>query len=218
MTHGVLLVEDDESTRARLARAVDEHPDLEVVAQVGTFAEGSQQLRRLAPDVLLVDVGLPDGSGIRLIREARLLSADTQSMVITVFADEQRVMEAIEAGARGYLLKDASPERVADAVLQLLAGGSPISAPIARHLLRHFQTPPQAPLPDSERPHLSERELEVLALLAKGFRYQEIAELLEITGHTVTTHIRRIYRKLEVHSRSQAIYEAANLGLLELGD
>jgi DNA-binding NarL/FixJ family response regulator len=144
-------------------------------------------------------------------------------MVITVFADEKRVMEAVEAGARGYLLKDASSERVAEAVLQLLAGGSPISAPIARYLLRHFQTPPDesqsaAPIPDVERPHLSEREHEVLGLLAKGFRYQEIAELLEITGHTVTTHIRRIYRKLEVHSRSQAIYEAANLGLLELGD
>jgi DNA-binding NarL/FixJ family response regulator len=221
VTHGVLLVEDDPSTRARLAGAVAAHPDLEVLGEAGTFADGSRLLRRLAPDVLLVDVGLPDGSGIRLIREARLLSADTQSMVITVFADEKCVMEAIEAGARGYLLKDAAPARVADAVLQLIAGGSPISAPIARHLLRRFQDAAEAAPPDAEAaggPHLSEREREVLALLAKGFRYQEIADLLHVSGHTVTTHIRRIYRKLEVNSRSQAVYEAANLGLLDLGD
>jgi DNA-binding NarL/FixJ family response regulator len=221
MPHTVLIVEDDEPTRARLAEAVGAHPELEVVGRAGCYAEGARLLRSTAPDVLLVDLGLPDASGARLIRETRALSADTRVMVITVFADERHVMEAVEAGARGYLLKDGSAEYVARSILELISGSSPISPAIARHLLNRFQARAQAEesvTPDRAAPQLTEREREVLSLLAKGFTFEEISRLLGISAHTVTTHVRHIYRKLEVGSRSQAVYEAVSLGLLRLDD
>jgi DNA-binding NarL/FixJ family response regulator len=216
--HTVLIVEDDDHTRCHLMEAVDGAPELRVVGSVGSLAEGRLRLRAEAPDVMLVDLGLPDGSGIELIEEARRLSADTQVLVITVFGDEKSVLSAIEAGARGYLLKDGEPADVCAAVEQLLAGGSPISPAIARHLLRRFQADvPDAPAaPDV--PHLSAREAEVLGLVVKGFTFPEIAARLSISAHTVTTHVRRIYRKLEVRSRSEAVYEAMNLGIVKPGD
>ena len=223
MSHSVLIVEDDAPTRARLAAAVAAHPELEVVGEAGDFASGLEQLRGTLPDVLLVDIGLPDASGVRLISAARQISEVTQAMVITVFADEKHVIEAIEAGARGYLLKDGSADYVASSILQLVSGGSPISAPIARHLLRRFQPAREhadhaADPESSPGPNFTPREHEVLRLLAKGFSYEEIANLLGITSHTVKSHVRHIYGKLEVGSRGQAVYEAANLGLLDLGD
>lgn len=227
MAQSVLIVEDDAPTRARIAAAVDAHPDLRVAGEAGDFAGGLAALRPTPPEVLLVDLGLPDRSGVRLIQATRELSPDTQVMVITVFADEKHVMQAIEAGARGYLLKDGSASYVARSILQLLRGGSPISAPIARYLLQRFQhqpvhdasaEPAGEAAADGPRPGLTPREHEVLRLLAKGFTFDEIAGLLEISPHTVQSHVRHIYRKLEVGSRSQAVYEAASLGILDLGD
>ena len=226
MPHTVLIVEDDVPTRARLAAAIDAHPALQLVGEAGDFASGYAALCAHAPDVVLVDLGLPDESGVALIRAARRHSPTTQSMVITVFADERHVIEAIEAGARGYLLKDGSASYVARSILELVAGGSPISAPIARHVLRRLQSPAEpggvesgvsaAAAARDAAPALTPREHEVLHLLAKGFTYEEIARLLAVSAHTVTTHVRHIYGKLEVGSRSQAVYEAANLGLLDL--
>ena len=164
---------------------------------------------------LLVDLGLPDGSGIELIREARQVSPATQMLVITVFADEQHVMEAIEAGAHGYLLKDGSSDYIARSIAELLAGGAPISPPIARYLLRRFQLQSQPALARAA-PMLTAREREILSLVARGFKVPEIGELLQISGHTVTTHVLHLYRKLEVNSRSEAIYEAVHLGLIDL--
>jgi DNA-binding NarL/FixJ family response regulator len=211
----VLVVEDDAPTRARLARAVLADERLRLAGAAGTAREGVDLLGREAPDVLLVDLGLPDGSGIDLIRVARQLSADTQAMVITVFGDEKTVVEAIEAGARGYLLKDGSEAEIAAAIQELLAGGCPISPQIARHLLRRFQ---DAPAPSVPAPALSEREREVLDLVVRGFTFAEIGQLLAISGHTVSTYVRRVYRKLEVRSRSEAVYEALQLGLVKVGE
>jgi DNA-binding NarL/FixJ family response regulator len=219
MAYTVLIVEDDAPTRTRLAEAVGAHPELRVVGQAGDFAGGLDLLRATVPDVLLVDLGLPDESGVRLIRAAREFGGETQAMVITVFADEKHVVEAIQAGAGGYLLKDGSAAYLARSILQLVAGGSPMSAPIARYLLRYFQAPEDAGDQRSPpAPRLTPREGEVLKLLAKGFTFDEIAGVLEISSHTVTTHVRHIYRKLQVSSRSEAVYEAASLGLIDLGD
>ena len=221
----ILIAEDDAPMRARLEDALAADPALEVAFSTGTLAEALAGLRRLVPDVLLVDLGLPDGSGLRLIREARQLMADAQILVVTVFGDEKSVIAAIEAGARGYLLKDSEPSDVCQAVRQLLTGGAPISPAIARHLLRRFQEPARPPDAASatrpggaagELPHLSKREVEVLELVVKGFTFPEIGSLLGITPHTVTTHVRRIYRKLEVRSRSEAAYEAVQLGLVDV--
>jgi len=207
------VVEDDGPTRARFARAVEADERLRLAGTAATAREGIEGLRREAPDVLLVDLGLPDRSGIDVIRAARQLSADTQAIVVTVFGDEKSVVGAIEAGARGYLLKDGSEAEIAAAILELHAGGSPISPQIARHLLRRFQEPEPAP---QGGPSLTEREHEILGAVVRGFTFSEIAGLLGISPHTVTTHVRHIYRKLEVRSRGEAVYEALALGLVKL--
>ncbi|MEW6269947.1 MAG: response regulator transcription factor [Thermodesulfobacteriota bacterium] len=215
MASTVLIVEDDPPTRKRLEAAVGAVPDLRVLASTGSAREARTALRS-APDVMLVDLGLPDGSGVDLIRDAQHVAAGTRSMVITVFADEEHVMDAIKAGAQGYLLKDGSADYIARSITELLAGGSPISPPIARYLLQSFrQDRPPATRAD-EAPILTARELEILTLVAKGFSVSEVGELLGIAARTVTTHVQHIYEKLEVSSRSQAIYEAVNLGLIDL--
>lgn len=141
-------------------------------------------------------------------------------MVVTVFADEAHVVAALEAGASGYLLKDGSAEYIADSITQMLAGGSPISTSIARYLLRRFRDTPDA-APDGKRgendaPRLTARESDVLELVAKGFSYSEIGAALGMSVHTVTSHIKHIYRKLAVRSRGEAVFEASQLGLIKL--
>jgi DNA-binding NarL/FixJ family response regulator len=216
--HRILLVEDDEPTRARLAEAIAAHSELEVQAAVGTCAEARAALEaKPPPDVLLTDLGLPDGSGVDLIRHVRDHGATTQAMVITVFGDEKHVLAAIEAGAMGYLLKDGSAEYIGRSILELIAGGSPISPPIARSILRRFRTETATPArPEADTPRLTEREGEVLTLIVKGFSYAESARLMGVQESTVTSHVRSIYRKLEVHSRGEAVYEALQLGLVKL--
>lgn len=213
----VLLLEDDPATRERLAGIVAASPGLELAA---AFGELRGALAWLAmhepPQVLLVDLQLPDGSGVDLIRAARRIAPQAEAMVISVFGDEAHVVTAIEAGATGYLLKDASAEEIGQAITRLLAGEAPISSAIARHLLRRFRAASavaSAPAPAEASP-LTPREGEVLALIAKGLSYQRIAETLGMSPHTVTSHIKQIYRKLAVNSRGEAVFEAQQLGLL----
>lgn len=224
--HTILLVEDDENTRTRLGEAIEEHPDLTLQASVANFTDAMAQLDVREPAVLLTDIGLPDGSGIDLIREVRTRGFDTQPMVITVFGDEKHVVAAIEAGALGYLLKDGSAEYIGRSILDLIDGGSPISPPIARYFLRRFRSiEAEAPTqeaatnaPPAEVPHLTDREREVLTMIVKGFTYAEAANLIGVAESTVTSHIRNIYRKLEVHSRGEAVYEALQLGLVKVDE
>jgi DNA-binding NarL/FixJ family response regulator len=217
----ILLVEDDEPTRERLAKALRGHPRLSLLGACADVAEAEAALAAVPPDVLLTDIGLPDGSGIDLIRKARAASERTQAMVITVFGDEDTVVRAIEAGAAGYLLKDQTAPSIAESVIELLDGGSPISAPIARLLLRRIAAaaapgPAASAAPRPARPLLSDREHEVLNLVAKGFSFPEIARLLGVSPHTVTTHVRHIYEKLEVRSRGEAVFEAVQQGIIRL--
>jgi DNA-binding NarL/FixJ family response regulator len=220
----VLLLEDDPATRERLARIVTSSATLELA---GAFGDLKSALAWLAahepPQVLLVDLQLPDGSGVDLIRAARRIAPQAEVMVISVFGDEAHVVTAIEAGATGYLLKDASAEEIAMAITRLLAGEAPISSAIARHLLRRFRALPTASsacaatTPAGAAPAaspLTPREGEVLALIAKGLSYQRIAETLVMSPHTVTSHIKQIYRKLAVNSRGEAVFEAQQMGLL----
>lgn len=212
--HSILLVEDDPPTRARLERAISALPELALLGAAGTLAAARVLVGESVPDVLLTDLGLPDGSGDELIRELALSHPESTSLVITVFADEKTVIRALEAGASGYLLKDASVEAISDALRQLLAGGAPISPSIARYLLKRFR--PKEPLSDGLQVALTAREAEVLGLAAKGFAFRECAELLGISPHTVTAHVRKIYKKLAVTSKGEAVYEAVQLGLIEL--
>ncbi len=214
----ILLVEDEPRTRERMARALEEAPDVTLVGVAGDLAAGREAFDRLRPEVLLTDLGLPDGSGLELIAHARTAMPDAQVMVVTVFGDERNVIAAIEAGAAGYLLKDGTPDEIAAAVSELQAGGSPISPSIARHLLRRFQQPEGDGVAEESDPGLSAREREVLDLVARGFSSPEIAKLLELSPHTVKTHVRHIYEKLEVSSRGEAVYQAARRGLIEIDD
>jgi DNA-binding NarL/FixJ family response regulator len=213
---GVLVVEDEPESRAYLSDAIRADRSLQLVDAVATLADGARVLAETVTDVLLVDLGLPDGNGTELIRFARELGADTQCMVVTVFGDESSVVKAIQAGARGYLLKDDRASDIGRAVHQLVDGGSPLSPSIARQLLQRFAEP-AAPQPArGERlPKLSERETQILRYVVKGFTFPEIGELMGISAHTVTTYARRIYRKLEVRSRSEAVFEALSRGWTE---
>lgn len=141
--------------------------------------------------------------------------------MISIFGDERTVIRAVQAGADGYLLKDGPPGQIARAILELVEGGSPLSAPVARYLLRLAQRPGSEGVAEERdsgsRAHvLTTREVEVLKLFAKGFSTPEIAELLDISPHTVIAHGRSIHRKLEVGSRTAAVYEAVNLGIIRL--
>ena len=220
----VQIVEDDVAFRDRYAAILAKDPAFDVVASVGTGAEGMAMLDLRKPDVLLIDLGLPDISGIEVIRHATHVLPACECMVVTVFGDEEHVLASIEAGASGYLLKDASAESFLSGIRELINGGSPISPIIARRLLRRFQAeaepgaaPPQTPAaeesPDSDV-RLSAREREILLLASKGFNYPEMGKLMGISPHTVTSHVKKIYRKLAVHSRGEAVFEANRMGLI----
>jgi len=217
----VMVVEDDTQFLNRFCRIIAADPALELFAAVGSLAAALQVVRERAPDVLVTDLGLPDGSGIELIRETARLHPATDIMVITVFGDEQHVLQSIEAGATGYIIKDSLPEEFVGLIKQLVDGGSPISPVIARQLLKRFKGAPAGtpalatqPAMPAEDAGLSPRESEVLSLIAKGFSFGEIAKLLGVSQHTITTHVKKIYQKLVVHSRGEAVYEAGKMGLL----
>jgi len=217
----VMLVEDDPAFLARFCGIVAAAPELRLMAAVGDLAAARQLLATQAPDVLLTDLGLPDGSGIDLIRETARAHPGTDIMVISVFGDEEHVVASIEAGATGYVLKDSLPDEFVALIRELRAGGSPISPLIARKLLRTFRTAQPVPAPTlagaasaAAEAGLTPREAEVLGMVAKGFSFAEVARLLEMSPHTVTAHVKKIYQKLAVHSRGEAVYEATRMGLL----
>jgi len=211
--YSVLIVEDNPVTRDVLIQVVENETKLRLLGSASTCAEAIERLS-CAPDILLVDIGLPDCSGIDLIRSAKQQLPETEIMVISSFGDEDHVVDAIEAGATGYILKDKSLAKVGSHILSLMKGDSPISPGIARYLLRRFQSEPQQS-PDQPAPSLTEREQNVLTLIAKGCSRAEAAETLGMSQHTVTTHIKHIYRKLSVHSRTEAVFEAYQMGLIK---
>lgn len=219
MAHRVLVVEDDPVFRTNFVHAVRSAPDMALVGEAEDLPEGLRLLQQTQPDVLLVDIGLPSGSGIELIRYADEHLPECDVMVVTVFGDERHVVECIEAGATGYLLKGSSALAIVEQVRTLRSGGSPISPLIARQLLRRMLPAPTSPPPASKpqvptQQVLSGQECTVLELCSKGYNFDEIARLLSLSRHTIETYIKRIYRKLQVHSKTEAIYEARKLGLV----
>ena len=201
-----------------IAAAIKASPDICLVSLSSTRAAGLHALGQPPADVLLVDLGLPDGSGIDVIRAAHTQWPTCAVMVCTTFGDEAHVMKSIEEGASGYLLKDGAPGDMLTEIRNLHAGGSPISPLIARQILTRFRSAPVAAAEVAlEREHaiLSAREKEVLELITKGFTAIEIAQLTQVSQHTVQTYVRRIYSKLKVTSKAEAIYEARSQGLLE---
>ena len=215
--YSVFIVEDQEGARERVRRIIDSHPQLFVLGDAHDCQSAKLFLDNHQPDVMLVDLGLPDGNGIDLIKEIGFRGYNTEIMVLTVLRDEKHVLSAIEAGATGYLLKDGDPEYIGDSIIRLVNGDSPISASIARHLLKRFNNIDTKTFPEHvESPQITKREKEVLQYVAKGFNAPEISEMLSLSTHTVSAHIKHIYKKLAVKSRTEAVYEAVKLGLVDL--
>ncbi len=216
----VAIVEDDVDFQQTLRETIGNAPDMLLVSVASTRAQGLKALDDGPVDVLLVDLGLPDGSGIDVIRAAHDRWPSCSIMVSTAFGDEMHVMQSLKAGAAGYLLKDSAAKSMVTEIRSLHQGGSPISPLIARQILMRFREQDKPLLvssqlsPEKSGAVLSAREQEVLEFITKGFTSDEIAGLMSVSRHTVLTFVRRIYSKLEVNSRAEAIYEARYQGLL----
>jgi len=202
----------------RAAASITARPELELIACHTTGKAAIAGLAQRAPDVLLVDLGLPDISGLDVIRYAAQHYPECDVLVVSIFGDEEHVLAALQAGARGYLLKGALTRDIALDVRELRTGGSPLSPIIARRVLTRLQAPaaslPVAPVADTNEEALTAREIDILRTIARGFSYAETAALLKISVQTVHTHLKRIYRKLAVHSKTEAIFEAGERRLL----
>jgi DNA-binding NarL/FixJ family response regulator len=205
----VMIVEDDRATRERFSNAIAGDLRTTLAAAVGTGREAIARLPAARPDVLLVDLGLPDVHGTEVIRYAARELPECDIMVITMFGDERNVLASIEAGAVGYVLKDCvDPDLVAQ-VVALRGGDAPMSPGIARMVLKRLRVAHDAPEPPAG---LTVREIQVLGLLARGYTYGETAEQLGISRHTVCSHIKNSYRKLAVRSAAEAVAKLARGG------
>ena len=226
----LLVLEDEPHWQATISSIVVADPELRIVTMCANLSDALSAIRAIDFDIFIVDLGLPDGSGIDAIRTSRRLRPDADILVATVFDDEKSVVAAICAGATGYLVKDSPPKEWVTAIADLRAGHSPLSPKIARHILRRLQEPARARrmgFDTGDKPatgvsvstrdenvSLSAREIEVLQLVAKGFSLVEVAQLLHVSHTTTRSHAKNIYRKLEVNSRGEAVFEATRLGLL----
>ncbi len=207
----VLVVDDLAPSRAWLSRALGlAFPGI-AVSEAATLADALTQCAS-PPPLALVDLGLPDGSGVQLIEALARRGAQTVCVVATVFDDDAHLFPALRAGARGYVLKDQRPEDLAELLRGIAAGQPPLSPSIARRLLSHFQAPP--PGPSVDEASLTARETEVLRLVAKGCTLADVAAALSLSRHTVSGYLKDVYRKLAIGSRAEAAVEAARRGLV----
>ncbi len=213
----VMIVEDDVVTRERFARAISSDPRTTLTQAASGGREAIALLPAARPEVLLVDLGLPDVHGTEVIRHAARALPGCDIMVITVFGDERNVLESIEAGATGYVLKDCSDADLVDHVLDLHAGGAPMSPGIARMVLKRMRAGGEPrPEPGAKvEAVLTAREADVLRLISRGYKYSEVAGKLGISANTVGTHVKNAYRKLAVHSGAAAVMRATQLRLLD---
>lgn len=217
----VLIVEDDVVTRRTLCLAVESEPSFKLVAALDSVQGALAWLENSTIDVLLTDLGLPDGSGLEVIRACLDRSPGCDVMVLTMSSDEDDVFACIEAGASGYVLKSAGRLDVVRALLDLRAGGSPMSPLIARKVLSRMRDHNKKEgkknvAEEAAGGVLTRREAAILDLIARGDTYSEVARLLSVSVGTVQTHVKNIYGKLAVHSRGEAVFEAQRRGFLHM--
>jgi DNA-binding NarL/FixJ family response regulator len=197
----VSIVEDDAAGLEILASIVDNAPGFQCVSRHGDAESALEILPGLQPDVVLMDIHLPGQSGVECVRQLKPRMPHTQFLMQTVYEDTNHIFQALTAGATGYLIKNTSGKELIAAIREIHRGGSPMASNIARKVVQSFLPPPVSP----EEQTLTAREKQVLELLAEGQLYKEIADVLRISVPTVCTHIRSIYEKLQVQSRSQAV-------------
>ena len=204
--------------RRLLCNAIKLEPSLMLAAAFGTVGEALNFLERTPIDLLLTDLGLPDGSGLTVIHCCRRLWPDADIMVITLSSEEEQILACIEAGASGYVLKESAHANILQSILELRAGGSPISPVIARKVLARMRRRPATDSAGavSDAGLLTRRELAILELIARGGTYARVAQALGLFVGTVQTHVKHIYSKLAVHSRTEAIIEAQRRGLIPM--
>jgi len=211
----ILIVDDHAVVREGLRALIDARPDMELVGEAVDGVEAVQKARFLQPDVILLDLVMPRKGGIEAIDEIKEESPSARILVLTSFAEDDKVFPAIKAGALGYLLKDSSAQELLEAIRDVYQGEPTMHPTIARKLIRELQRPPD--LPPTEEP-LTEREVEVLRFVAQGLSNQEIADRLVISERTVRTHVTNILGKLHLANRTQAALYALREGLARLDD
>lgn len=215
----VMVVEDDAVTRRLLCNAIELEPSLTLCAAFGSVVQALEWLKTETLDLLLTDLGLPDGSGLAIIYACRRLVPHADIMVITMSSDEEHVLACIEAGASGYVLKEAGHMDIVRALLDMRGGGSPISPVIARKVLARMRKT-GASLSNADAVEssqaLTRRENAILELIARGDSYSKVSMALGVSVSTVQTHVKNIYGKLSVHSRGEAVFEAQRRGLLHI--
>lgn len=203
----IAMIEDDQPFARTLQQYFALGPDVACEAVFTTAEDALREIPALAPELLLVDINLPKMSGIEFVGELVQRCPGMLCLMLTMYEESPLIFDALKAGACGYLLKRTPPREIVAAIEEAKAGGSPMTPQIARHVVSFFQRPPAARKATSPQADdsLAEREREVLDLLAQGYLYKEIADSLQISVHTVNSYVRRIYEKLQVRSRSQAV-------------
>lgn len=198
----ISIVEDLNEVRESLENLVKESGDFLLLSTYSNAEQGQKKIPKEQPQIVIMDINLPGISGIDCIRRIKNVCPNTQFMMYTIFEDDDKVFEALEAGASGYLLKKTPKEKIMEALLELYEGGSPMSTQIARKVIKSFQQKNQF---SSESNLLTPKQKEVLELLSKGFLYKEISEKLKISLNTVKQHIHKTYLKLHVCNRTEAL-------------
>jgi DNA-binding NarL/FixJ family response regulator len=214
----LLVVEDQPQILRHQLKLLEGFPDVVLCGSARDATEALRVLDEARPDVVLLDLGLPDRSGIEVTAEILRRRPDTEVLIWTVFEEEDKVLDAIRAGASGYLLKGTPAGRIVEAIREVHSGGSVIQPQLARRLLRRFQPPsaPEAPAEGAGARSLSPREREILKLIARGLSNADVARALTISSATVRTHLEHIYQKLEVSNRTEAVTEGIRQGLIDV--
>lgn len=216
----VFVVEDQTKILKNQLKLLEASTELTIIGTALSGETGLEEVRRLKPDVLLLDLGLPRMSGIDVTRAVKAEMPEIEILIFTIFDEEDKVLEAVKAGASGYLLKGTPADKMIEAIKEVRAGGTVIQPSLARRLLKHFRVgePPSAApqLAEPEGKKLSARETEILQLIAKGVSNSEAATMLTLSKATIRTHLEHIYRKLEVTNRVEAVTEGLRKGLIQV--
>lgn len=219
----VYVVEDQTKILKNQLKLLESSREVTIVGTALSGETAVEEVPRVKPDVLLLDLGLPRMSGIDVTRVVKATTPSVEILIFTIFDEEDKVLEAVKAGASGYLLKGTPADRIVEAIKEVKAGGTVIQPNLARRLLKHFRVgvpgetaPEPMPAGEPELKPLSDREKEILQLIAKGVSNSEAAKLLNLSKATIRTHLEHIYRKLEVTNRVEAVTEGIRKGLISV--
>ncbi len=208
----IILFEDKANMRESLKFLLESEADFDLLELFPNCKNAAEETLRLQPDVVLMDIDMPEVNGIEGVKHIKAVRPDTQIIMLTVFEDDEKIFESIRAGADGYLLKKSIPLELIPAIRNAVVGGSPISPGVASKVLNAFR---EKSKPKATNFELSKREHEVLELLTKGYSYKKIAESLFVSVDTIGTHIKNIYSKLQVNSASEAVAKALKHRIIE---